>query len=90
MDCSYANLRATEPRREGTFYLTINRKTTNWIGSILCGNNLLKYVIGGNTRIEGRAGEMRRQGRRRRQLLDGLIEMRRYLKLKVGALDHTV
>jgi hypothetical protein len=85
MDSSYANLSATEPRREETSYLTVNRKTTDCIGSVLCGNNLLKYVIGGN--IKKRAGGM---GRRRRQLLDGLIEMRRYLKLKVGALDHTV
>ena len=44
-------------------------------------NCLLKDVT------EGKIEEMRRQGRRNKQLLDGLKETRRYRKLKVRALD---
>ena len=88
LDWSSVKRSAAESRRDGTSYLTINRKTTNWIGHILCRNSLLQYVTEG--KIEGRTGVMGRRGRRRRQLLDDLIETRRYLKLKVEALDHTV
>ena len=44
---------------------TVERKKANWIGYILCGNCLLKYVIEG--KIEGRMEVTGRQGRRRSQ-----------------------
>ena len=66
----------------------MNRKTTNWIGRVLLRNSLIQYVIEG--KIEGRMEVMGRRGRRRRQLLDDLIETRRCFKLKVEALDHTI
>jgi hypothetical protein len=47
-------------------------------------NCLVKYVFEG--KIEGK----RRWGRKRRQLLDGLKEKRRYWELTEEALDRTV
>jgi hypothetical protein len=50
-------------------------------------NCFLKHVIGG--KLEGRIEMTGRRGRRRKQLLDGLKEKRRYCKLKEEALDRT-
>jgi hypothetical protein len=47
---------------------TIKRRKANWIGHILCRNCLLKHVT------EGKIEEMRRWGRRHKQLLDDLKE----------------
>jgi hypothetical protein len=41
-------------------------------------------------KVEGRIEMTGRRGRRRKQLLDDLMEKRRYLKLKEEALDRTV
>jgi hypothetical protein len=67
---------------------TIKRRKANWIGHILRRNCLLKHVIEG--KLEGRIEMAGRRGRRRKQLLDGLKEKRRYWKLKEEALDRTV
>ena len=59
----------------------IKRWNPNWIGHILFRNGLLKHIIEGH--IEGK----RRQGRRRKQLLDDLKEGRRHWNSKDGAMD---
>jgi hypothetical protein len=64
----------------------IQIRTANWIGHISCRNCLLKHVIEGE--LEGEVTG--RWGRRRKQLLDGLKEKRRYCKLKEEALDRTL
>ena len=51
-------------------------------------NCLLKQVIEG--KIKGEMEVARRQGRRRKKLLDGLKERRGYCHLKEEALDHTM
>jgi hypothetical protein len=51
-------------------------------------NCLLKHVIEG--KLEGRIEMTGRRGRRRKQLLDDLKEMRRYWKLKEEKLDLTL
>jgi hypothetical protein len=64
------------------------RKRKNWIGHILRRNCLLQRVIEG--KIQGGIGVTRRQGRRRRKLLDYLKGMKRYSYLKEVALDRTI
>ena len=48
----------------------IIKRKANWIGHILRGNCLLKQVIEG--KIKGQIEVTRRQGRRRKKLLDDL------------------
>jgi len=50
----------------------------------LCRNSLLKHVTEG--KVEGGIEVMRRRGRRCKQLLNDLKEMRGYWKLKVDSL----
>jgi hypothetical protein len=59
-----------------------------WIGHILLRNCILQRVIEG--KIKGRIEVTRRQGRRRRKLLDGLKERRGYSHLKEEALHSTM
>ena len=66
----------------------INRRKADWIGRILRGNCLTKYVIEGKIEVE--IERTRRQGRIRTQLLDNLKEMRIYRKLSGEARDSTV
>jgi len=66
----------------------IRKRKANWIGHILRRNCLLKQVIEGKKK-----GEMevtRRQGRRRKKLLDDLNDRRGYSHLKEEALDRTM
>jgi hypothetical protein len=63
---------------------TIKRRKANWIGHILRRNCLLKNVTEG--KLDVRKG---RGGRRHKQLLNDLNEMRRYWKLKEDELDRT-
>ena len=57
----------------------------NWIGHILRRNCLLKQVIEG--KIKGQIEVTRRQGRRRKKLLDDLKDRRGYCELKEEAVD---
>jgi hypothetical protein len=72
-------------KEERNILHTIKRRKANWIGHILRRNCRLKHVIDG--KIEGRIELIGRQGRRRKQLLDGLKKSRGYWKLKEEALD---
>ena len=58
----------------------IRKRKANWIGHILRRNCLLKQVIEG--KIKGEIVVTRRQGRRRKKLLDDLKDRRGYCHLK--------
>ena len=60
----------------------------NWIGHILRRNCFLKQVIEG--KIKGEMEVTRRQGRRRKKLLDDLKDRGGYSHLKDEALDRTM
>ena len=66
----------------------IIKRKANWIGHILRRNCLLKQVIEG--KIKGQIEVTRRQGRRRKKLLDDLKDRRGYCELKEEALDCTM
>ena len=66
----------------------IRKRKANWIGHILCRNCLLKQVIKG--KIKGEIEMARRQGRRRKKLLDDLKYRRGYSHLKEEALDRNM
>ena len=66
----------------------IRKRKANWIGHILRRNCLLKQVIEG--KIKGEIEVTRRQGRRRKKLLDDLKDRRGYSHLKEEALDRTM
>jgi hypothetical protein len=66
---------------------SIKRKA-NWIGHILRRNCLLKQVIEG--KIKGEIEVTRRQGRRRKKLLDDLKDKRGYSHLKEEAVDSNM
>ena len=58
----------------------IRKRKANWIGHILRRNCLLQQVIEG--KIKGEMEVTRRQGRRRKKLLDDLKDRRGYSHLK--------
>ena len=58
----------------------IRKRKANWIGHILRRNCLLKQVIEG--KIKGQIQVTRRQGRRRKQLLDDIKDRRGYCLTK--------
>jgi len=60
----------------------------NWISHILRRNCLLKQVIMG--KIKGQIEVTKRQGIRRKKLLDDLKDRRGYCELKEEALDRTM
>jgi hypothetical protein len=62
-------------KEERNILHTLKRRKANWIGHILRRNCLLKHVIEG--KIEGSIEMTGRRGRRRKQLLDDLMEKRR-------------
>ena len=66
----------------------IIKRKANWIGHILRRNSLLKQVIEG--KIKGQIEVTRRQGRRRKKLLDDLKDRKGYCELKEEAIDHTM
>ena len=68
------------------FLQTIKIGKVKWIGLILRRNRLLKHVIEGY--IEGRIEVMEGRGRRRKQLVDDLKQVKEYCKLKEEALDR--
>ena len=59
-----------------------------WIGHVLRRNCLLKQVIDG--KIKGQIEVTRRQGRKRKKLLDDLRDRRGYCELKEEAIDSTL
>jgi hypothetical protein len=59
---------------------TVKRRMTDWVGYILHRNCLLKHVI--EVKLEGRMEVRGKQGRRLKQLLDDLKEMRGCRKWK--------
>jgi hypothetical protein len=63
-------------KEERNILHTIRRRKANRFGHILCRDCLLKHVIEG--KIEGRIQVTGRRGRKCKQLLDDLKEMRRY------------
>jgi hypothetical protein len=67
--------------------LEISKRKANWIGHILRRNCLLQRVTEGM--IKGGIEVTGRQGRRRRKLLDDLIERRGYFHLKEEVPDCT-
>ena len=66
----------------------IIKRKANWIGHMLSRKWLLKQVIEG--KIKGQIEVTRRQGRRRKKLLDDLKDRRGYCELKEEALDRTM
>ena len=66
----------------------IIKRKAKWIGHILRRNWLLKQVIEG--KIKGQIEATRRQGRRRKKLLDDLKDRRGFCELKEEALDRTM
>jgi hypothetical protein len=64
------------------------KRKANWIGHILRRNCLLQRVIEGE--IQGKIEVTRKQGKRRRKILDDLKERRGYSHLKEEALDRTM
>jgi len=66
----------------------IIKRKANWIGHILRRNCHPKQVMEG--KIKGQIEVTRRQGRRRKKLLDDLKDRRGYCELKEDALDHTM
>jgi len=70
----------------GDYRTNNTRRKANWIGHMLCRNCCLKRVIEG--KIERRLEVLGRRGRRRKWLLDDLMEKRECWKLKEEALDR--
>ena len=66
----------------------IRKRKANWIGHILRRNCLLKQVNKG--KIKGEIEVTRRQGRRRKKLLDDLKDRRGYYYLNDEALDRNM
>ena len=66
----------------------IRKRKANWIGHFLRRNCLLKQVIEG--KIKGEMDVTRRQGRRRKKLLDDLEDRRGDCHLKEEAVDRNM
>jgi len=66
----------------------VRKRKANWIGHILRRNCLLQRVTEG--KIQGGIEVTRRQGRRRKKLLDDLKERRGYSHLKEEAMDRNM
>ena len=73
--------------QRNTLYAIIKR-AANWIGHILRRNCFLKQVIEG--KIKGEIEVTRRQGRRRKKLLDDPKDRRGYCHLKEEALARNM
>jgi hypothetical protein len=66
----------------------IRKRKANWIGHILRRNCILQHFIEG--KIKGQIEVTRRQGRRRKKLLDDLKDRREYCQLKEEALVRSM
>jgi hypothetical protein len=71
-------------KEERNILHTVRRRKANLIGHILHRNCLQSHII------EGKIIRTRRQGRRRKQLLDDLKQAIRYWKFKEEAQDRTL
>ena len=78
--CEKKNRKCYIVKKEMRIVHTIKRGKATWIGHILHRNCLTKRIIEEKTEEGIQLTE--RQGRRRKQLLDGLKEIRGYRKLK--------
>jgi hypothetical protein len=74
-------------KEQRSVLLAISKHKANWIGHILGRNCFLQRVSEG--KIKGGIEVTGIRGRRRRKLLDGLKERRRYSHLKEETLDCT-
>ena len=93
MEISWTNCVTNEEtlhrvREKRNILHTLKRRKANWLGTIFQSNCILKPVI--KVKVEGRIEVTVRWGRRCKQLLNDLKEMRWCWKLKVEALDCTV
>ena len=79
-----------EASRSAETYVTIVifLKKANWIGHILRSNCFLKQSTEGN--VKGEIEVTRRQGRRRKKLLDDLKDRRGYSQLEEEAVDRNM
>jgi hypothetical protein len=75
-------------KEERNILHTIKRRKANWIGHILRKNCLIKHAIEG--KIKEGIKVKRRQGGKRKQLLDDFKEKRGYCKLNEETLAHTL
>ena len=66
----------------------IRKRKADWVGHMLRRNCLVKQVIEG--KIKGEMEVTRRQGRRRKKLLDDLKDRRGYSHLEEEALDQNM
>jgi ribosomal 50S subunit-associated protein YjgA (DUF615 family) len=66
-------------KEERNILHTIRRRKANWIGHILRRNCLLNHII------EGKIRGTRRRGRRRKQLLEKLMEAKNILEAEGGS-----
>ena len=82
------HVRNEEVNEQRNILHEIRKRKANWIGHILCRSCLLQQVIEG--KIKGQIEVTRRQGRRRKKLLDDLKDRRGYCQLKEEALDRTM
>jgi len=74
-------------KEERNILRTIKWKNLNWIGHILRWNCVLKDVV--ERKVELNTEGTWRQGRRRKQLLDGFKETIKYWSLRETTLDRT-
>ena len=75
-------------RKYYTESLSRERRKANCISHILSRYCLFKHIVEG--KIGGRIKVTRRQGRRRKELLDDFKETRGYWKFKEGTIDGTL
>ena len=75
-------------KEERNIIHTLIKRKANWISHILSRKHLLKHATGGKRK--GGIEVTKRQGRRRKQLLDDLMETRVYCKFKEEAPDCSI
>jgi hypothetical protein len=88
LKCQYSSLVLLIVNEQRNILHEIRKRKANWLGHVLRQNCLLKQVIEG--KIKGEIEVTRRQGRRRKKLLNDLTDRRGYSHLKEEALDRTM
>jgi len=74
--------------KERNILHTVIRRKAKWTGHILRRNCFLKHI--NERKVEGRIEVTGRRGRRRKQLLDDLKEMREFWKLEEEKLNRSL